>query len=75
MQEYLINIEEVNVSNASKVEMFALLSYANSHEHSTKFCLYFLKLFLRDSHAPNGLTIQAIGIKIVNLSVAVNFYV
>lgn len=37
MQEYLINIEEVNVSNASKVEMFALLSYANSHEHSTKF--------------------------------------
>ena len=36
-QERLINIDEINLRNASTVEVFALFSYANAHENNMGF--------------------------------------
>lgn len=37
IEEYLINIDEINVKDASEIEMFALLSYAGAHENNLGF--------------------------------------
>lgn len=37
VKEYSVNIDEINPRNASEIEMFALLSYADAHENAMGF--------------------------------------